>query len=82
MASTLEPWNPDDAESVSWLRGDGPHAEIILSTRIRLARNLEGHPFKDFFCSLNYSEVVVPKRIPLLGLGTEEFAASLRQKSA
>lgn len=31
----------------SWIRGDGPHAEIILSTRIRLARNLERYAFKE-----------------------------------
>jgi protein arginine kinase len=47
MASELRPWDPGDAESVSWLQGDGPHSEIILSTRIRLARNLEGHPFHE-----------------------------------
>jgi protein arginine kinase len=27
---------------LSWLRDDGPHADIVLSTRIRLARNLHG----------------------------------------
>ncbi len=28
-----------------WLKADGPEAEIVLSSRIRLARNLEGFPF-------------------------------------
>ncbi|MGE0481644.1 MAG: protein arginine kinase [Phycisphaerae bacterium] len=28
-----------------WLRGDGPQHEIVISTRIRLARNLRGYPF-------------------------------------
>lgn len=28
-----------------WLRGDGPLREIVISTRIRLARNLQGFPF-------------------------------------
>lgn len=28
-----------------WLSGQGPHAEIVLSTRIRLARNLRDVPF-------------------------------------
>ncbi len=28
-----------------WLRGTGEHADIVISTRIRLARNLEGVPF-------------------------------------
>ncbi len=28
-----------------WLKGDGPSSEFIISSRIRLARNLEGIPF-------------------------------------
>ncbi len=28
-----------------WLRGTGPHADIVISSRIRLARNLEKFPF-------------------------------------
>lgn len=28
-----------------WLRGTGPHSEIVISSRIRLARNLAGFPF-------------------------------------
>ena len=28
-----------------WLDASGPHADIVLSTRIRLARNLQGHAF-------------------------------------
>ncbi len=33
-------------ESTSpWLLGEGPHAEMVLSTRIRLARNLRDVPF-------------------------------------
>lgn len=28
-----------------WLTGDGPEAEIVFSSRLRLARNLEGHNF-------------------------------------
>jgi protein arginine kinase len=28
-----------------WLRSDGPHADLVLSTRIRLARNLSEVPF-------------------------------------
>lgn len=30
---------------LTWLAGAGPDAEIVLSTRVRLARNLQGHPF-------------------------------------
>ena len=28
-----------------WLLGDGPDSDIVLSSRIRLARNLKGVPF-------------------------------------
>ena len=30
---------------LGWLEGSGPHAGIVLSTRVRLARNLQGHKF-------------------------------------
>lgn len=30
---------------VSWLGGDGPDADVVVSTRVRLARNLRGYPF-------------------------------------
>jgi protein arginine kinase len=42
-----ENWDPLREDAVSWMAGDGPHAEIILSTRIRLARNLESYPFRE-----------------------------------
>lgn len=32
-------------EGLEWLEPEGPEAEIILSTRVRLARNLQGIPF-------------------------------------
>lgn len=30
---------------LGWLEGSGAHADIVLSTRVRLARNLQGHAF-------------------------------------
>jgi protein arginine kinase len=30
---------------LGWLEGQGAHADIVLSTRVRLARNLQGHAF-------------------------------------
>ena len=30
---------------LSWLDASGDHADIVLSTRVRLARNLQGHAF-------------------------------------
>ena len=28
-----------------WLRGTGPESDVVVSTRIRLARNLVNYPF-------------------------------------
>ncbi|HEX8904695.1 MAG TPA: protein arginine kinase [Longimicrobiaceae bacterium] len=37
---------PGDPEAgLEWLHAEGPHADIVLSTRIRLARNLQGFRF-------------------------------------
>src|SRR5688500_19958061 len=30
---------------VRWLDASGPHGDIVLSTRVRLARNVEGYAF-------------------------------------
>jgi protein arginine kinase len=30
---------------LAWLQASGPHSGVVLSTRIRLARNLQGHAF-------------------------------------
>lgn len=38
--------NPVDG-GLAWISGEGPHSDIILSTRIRLARNLERFPFRE-----------------------------------
>ena len=32
-------------QTCEWLRGTGPNSDIVMSSRVRLARNLEGHPF-------------------------------------
>ncbi|HEX8391087.1 MAG TPA: protein arginine kinase [Longimicrobium sp.] len=35
----------DTDAGLAWLRADGPHSDIVLSTRIRLARNLQNFRF-------------------------------------
>jgi len=32
-------------QTSEWLKGTGPHSDIVISSRIRLARNLDGIPF-------------------------------------
>ncbi len=38
-----DPINPEGG--VEWLRADGPQTDVVMSSRIRLARNLESFPF-------------------------------------
>ncbi|OGF15283.1 MAG: protein arginine kinase [Candidatus Eisenbacteria bacterium RBG_16_71_46] len=47
QAKPRPPANFDEliAEPSPWLSGEGPHAHMVLSTRIRLARNLQSVPF-------------------------------------
>ena len=33
------------ANTGEWLSGSGPHDQIVVSSRVRLARNLRGKPF-------------------------------------
>lgn len=33
------------SSGAEWARAEGPHHQIVISSRIRLARNLRGHPF-------------------------------------
>ena len=42
---------------LSWSSGEGPHSDIILSTRVRLARNLEAFPFRETIASPQQEEV-------------------------
>ncbi|HZD06341.1 MAG TPA: ATP--guanido phosphotransferase, partial [Longimicrobiales bacterium] len=41
----LPPGETVNGEGIGWLRADGPDADVVLSTRVRLARNLQGFPF-------------------------------------
>ena len=33
------------SKTAGWLEGRGPESEIVISSRVRLARNIEGYPF-------------------------------------
>jgi len=35
--------NPAD-----WMKGTGPHSDVVMTSRVRLARNLRGYPFPGF----------------------------------
>lgn len=39
------PWPGDLERGAEWLRGEGHCSDVVLSSRVRLARNLMGYPF-------------------------------------
>jgi protein arginine kinase len=38
-------FKPTTDHASEWLRGGGPHSEVVISSRVRLARNVAGYPF-------------------------------------
>ncbi len=56
--------------SGEWLRGTGPESDIVISSRIRLARNLAAFPFTNRASALQKAEIekLVRDRITILGL--------------
>ena len=44
-------------DACRWLSGGGPHAEIVISSRIRLARNLAEYPFTHRATETQLSEI-------------------------
>lgn len=59
---------------VEWLRGEGAHADVVLSSRVRLARNLAGFPFA--------SRADETQRLRILDLSREAIRQSLRGTQA
>jgi protein arginine kinase len=51
---TLEDLIPSTGE---WLRGEGPASDVVVSSRIRLARNLSDHPFLSTAGSTERTEI-------------------------
>ncbi|MGH9677541.1 MAG: ATP--guanido phosphotransferase, partial [Candidatus Acidiferrum sp.] len=43
--------------SGEWLRGSGPESDIVISTRVRLARNLAAFPFSNRASSYQKAEI-------------------------
>jgi protein arginine kinase len=46
----------------AWLSGDGPYPNIVLSSRVRLARNLKGFPFGNRASDVEKAQVVAETR--------------------
>lgn len=45
MTDPMDQFSTIPDYGLSWLEASGDHADIVLSTRVRLARNLQGHAF-------------------------------------
>lgn len=45
-------------QNSEWLKGTGPNADIVMSSRIRLARNIEKYPFANWADEKQLSEVI------------------------
>ncbi|MBN1362636.1 MAG: protein arginine kinase [Sedimentisphaerales bacterium] len=67
-----------------WFSGSGPMADIVVSSRIRLARNLAGHKFLNSCSAEEKAEILERLKtvIMSLDLGDEVFYVSVDQASA
>ena len=63
-----------DRQGGEWLRGNGPRSEIVISSRVRLARNLAGFPFLSRAQDDQRREIVERVRAPLDGLDLKSRA--------
>lgn len=52
--------NSDDLlkSSCEWLKGTGPAGDIVISSRVRLARNVRGFPFTSRLTSAQQNEII------------------------
>ncbi len=50
-----------------WINSDGPHADVVISCRARLARNIAGFPFMNRATAKQRQEILTIARQVLLG---------------
>src|SRR5437879_7562831 len=67
-----------------WLRGEGPHHEIVISSRVRLARNLRHRPFPGWAKKTDRGSILelIRSHVEALPEMQESFAESLQDLSA
>ena len=68
----------------NWFDGSGPHADIVISSRIRLARNLAGYKFLPRLTPESQGEVLEKLREAILSLdlGEKVFFVDVAHASA
>src|SRR6266513_2789818 len=72
------------ATAGEWLRGEGPHHQIVISSRVRLARNLRNRPFPGWAKKAERSSILelIRSRVAALPEMQEAFAERLQGLSA
>src|SRR5256714_2251032 len=72
------------ATAGEWLRGEGPHHEIVISSRVRLARNLRHRPFPGWAKKTDRGSILelIRSYVEALPEMQESFSESLQDLSA
>jgi len=67
-----------------WLRGEGPHHQIVISSRVRLARNLRHRPFPGWAKKAERGSILelIRSHVEALPEMQESFSESLQDLSA
>ena len=64
------------AKTGEWLNGDGPHRQIVVTSRVRLARNLKGKPFPGWAKKAERIEVLKTAKAAVMQLPAMDDAFS------
>jgi len=72
------------ATAGEWLRGEGPHHQVVISSRVRLARNLRSRPFPGWAKKAERTSILelVRPRVEELPEMQDSFSESLQDISA
>src|SRR5436305_2687981 len=72
------------ATAGEWLRGEGPHHRVVISSRVRLARNLRNRPFPGWAKKAERNSILelIRSQVEALPEMQESFSESLQDLSA
>src|SRR5205814_10504255 len=72
------------ATAGEWLRGEGPHHRVVISSRVRLARNLQNRPFPGWAKKAERNSILelIRSQVEALPEMQESFSESLQDLSA
>ena len=66
-----------------WLRGSGPQGDVVISSRVRLARNLAGYPFVNRASAIQHTEILdrAKSQVTSGGIAENVLWVDLRQST-